>query len=110
TGETPDGAARLAWDAVPPPSRLDGGAPDVALPVRPEPVRVDQYTVDQPEPATAALVTLRLVRGEAAALRTLSGSMAYDSSGRSPDDPRWRASTGPQGGSVSVGSPGDRFR
>ncbi|MDK2970770.1 MAG: Bacterial type and secretion system protein [Candidatus Sumerlaeota bacterium] len=110
SGESAENAARLAWEAVPPRSRLDTGTADLALPTRPEPIRIDGYAVQEAEPASAALVTLRLVRGEAAALRSLSGSMAYDSAGTSPNDPRWRATTGAGGGTVSVGSPGDRFR
>lgn len=59
---------------------------------------------------TSARVTFRLVRGESSILRELSGSAAYDSSGRTPSRPRVSAGGGPSGGSVAVGSPGDRFR
>lgn len=105
-GADAEEAAALAREEVPPPNRLDSLPGPVALPSRPEPIALGEVAV-LPD---SAMVTLRLVRGEASSLRALSGSMAYDSAGRAPSDPRVRAETGPQGGAVSVGVPGDRFR
>lgn len=58
----------------------------------------------------SAVVTLRLVRGDKESIGELSTQMRYDNQGRVPEDPRWQGRTGPDGGTVEMGSPGDRFR
>lgn len=58
----------------------------------------------------SAVVTLRLVRGDTESIGELSTTMRYTNQGRVPKDPRVQARTGPDGGTVEYGSPGDRFR
>jgi hypothetical protein len=114
TGASAEDASRAAFAVVPPveagtmtsPLGAGGRAAD-------DRYRDPVNTFEVPASAREVLavnVTLCLVRGDASAVRELSGGFAYDSAGRSTDDPRVRASGDGRGGRVSVGSPGDRLR
>lgn len=103
-------AADAAWEAVPPPSRPgrsaalgDGGARGHEGGLH------DLSDVAASLPHTA-VVTLRVVRGESSALRTLTGEVAYDSTGTGTRNPRVTGTAGADGGTVTVGSQGDRVR
>lgn len=104
-GLSAEEAARRAREASPP-ARLAVS----------DPLRTDYtdprnfFDADDPDLPSAAAVTLHLVRGDSAALRELESSLSYDSAGRVPEEPRVRGGSGPRGGTVEVGSPGDRFR
>ncbi|MBI5153668.1 hypothetical protein HZA57_00390 [Candidatus Poribacteria bacterium] len=103
-GLKPGDAAFMAREKVPPGvvRATAGGASRSYV----DPVNM----FDDREPATSALVTLHLVRGDSSSIKALSGSGSYQSDGRTPDRPRVQASGGGAGASVTLGSPGDRFQ
>lgn len=109
-GASAEEAARAARENVPPVAEFAraGAAEAGGRAVRPVAEPEDDFDSDWiPQNAR---ITLRSVRGEASALRELSGAVSYDSAGRSPDDVAVGGRAGEAGGTVSVGRPGDRFQ
>jgi hypothetical protein len=120
-GQTREGAALAARREVPP-RRI--GALEFEMPAGGITGSLQQPTFDYRDPVNMRLppnwdaqdfhtagVTLQLIRGSSEALRTLSSAIAYDSEGRTPDNPRVRAGTDRDGGAdVRIGSSGDRWQ
>ncbi len=105
-GKAAEESARIAREYVPVSSPLAAAA---GVPAARD--YTDPKNIAWPADADifAAGVTLRLVRGEAEALRNLSSSWSYNSDGNLNSTPRVRAKSGEDGTDVKVGGPGDAF-
>ncbi len=114
TGAPVFNAATTAWDHYPPPSffledrQTVSSVPQRSRPSTPGTRFFEEEIIDENEPFSA-MVMLRLVRGEASALQSLSTGATYNSAGNNPNDPAYGVSAGAGGGTVKYGSTGDRF-